>query len=145
MSQQLEYLENAYNRVKELQSMNANFHAAATASSGMIRELEIQDALLLSQRIDQCLARELEEIGETYERTKAELEATNPIPSETSEDSFDSFIARCLSDIEDRDDLVADGSAVTVSFSKEGPGGERFFSVTVRNGSVDAETRETTA
>lgn len=145
MSQQLEYLSATYDVLKELQNQNSHLHTATACAVNQFSELEVNEVFAHTRRIDQILAQELEEVGEAYERTKAELEATKPSASETSEDSFDSFIARCLSDIEDRDDLVADGSAVTVSFSKEGPGGERFFSVTVRNGSVDAETRETTA
>ena len=142
LSEQLKSIQHAYDVVKQIQQANAELHIRIAEATNEDPQLEIQEAFLHTRAIDNILGQELEEIRQAYEQTKAELEATQPVAEDTSDDSFDSFITRCLSDIENRDDLVADGSTFTATFTKKGASGNRYFSVTVGNGSFDAEARE---
>lgn len=129
MSEQLKYIREAYDCVKALQHANAELHARIAEASNTIPNLEIQDAFDHTRGIDDILTEELEQIGEAYERTKAELEATD----DPTEDGFQDFIAHCLANIQDRSDLVADGSVVTFTVTQEGPNGNRSMQCTLRD------------
>jgi len=145
VSQQLNYLEETINNLKALQQQNAEVHHMAEAMISNNIQLEIDSLLRHTRAIDTLLGLEIGEVKECYERTKAEHEAVNSVEEPSDTNGFDDFIASCLSDIEDRDDLVGAGEVATFNFHKDGPNGGRRVTVIVGSGSEHAAAGEVPA
>jgi len=135
--EQLQHLKEVSEVVKGIQKKNRDLFELMDTASARYPQLEIGEAMNHLFTADRILAKELEQIGDHFARINAKIDAAQQSTEEAYEDGFDRLIARCFSDLESGDDIVADGSTVTVTLTKENAEGVRRVTLSLTNDSEE--------